>query len=59
LIRINQSGLFKYEIYNDIGQIIDSGSSIEIIDVRQLSKGNYHLVIFTDKDRFNYIFLKR
>ena len=58
IICIGQTGLFQYEIYNQAGQILNSGSSTEIIDVRKLPEGNYHLVIINGQERSNLIFKK-
>ena len=58
IIHIGQTGLFQYEIYNQLGQILKSGSSIGIIDVRKLPVGNYHLVIINGQERSNLIFIK-
>ena len=58
IIHIGQTGLLQYEIYNQLGQILKSGSSIGIIDVRKLPVGNYHLVIINGQERSNLIFIK-
>ncbi len=58
IIKIDAPSGFKYEIYDSFGKLIRSGTSSNIISIKNLTKGIYILKIECDFTTFNHQFIK-